>query len=62
MDLKPAQREKREPVPEATSGEAIRAMLENLQRKGCLAGSEAAIEWVEAEIRRDIEDGYGDWA
>lgn len=50
--LKPARATK-----EDTSPEAIREMIEGLQRKNYLAGSDAAIAWLEAEIRRDVEDG-----
>ncbi len=56
-DLKPARSPKRKSVPEATSAEAIRAMIESLQRKGLLAGSDVAVEWILAEIRRDVEEG-----
>lgn len=50
--LKPAQATKKD-----TSPEAIRKMIESLQRRNYLAGSDAAVEWLLAEIRRDVEDG-----
>lgn len=49
--LKPAQAAK-----EDTSPEAIRKMIEALQRRNYLAGSDAAITWLFEEIMRDVRD------
>ena len=45
------------PAKDETSPEAIREMIEGLQKRGLLAGSDAAVEWLAREISRDVEDG-----